>query len=186
VYPSSKPKIPVEETIETKKQAPVNWSRSRKVDLKHIAIVLRFDWPKKQAYGVTSITFSPFSPTNQLMLDAAFFTINAVAAEDGTPLKFEYNGGDSNDNLKITLNRVCRPGEDVTVKVDYRTNWVNATDPNNLSGSNGKGLRFFEQRQTIRIEPERYGQWEILSQIVTGFPATIHRTICERLNSQPP
>ncbi len=142
-YPAPKPNLPVQETKVEKKQASVNWSRSRKVDVKHIAIELRFNWPKKQAYGVTSITFSPFSPTNRVMFDAAFFTINAVTSRDGTPLKFEYNGGDSNDNLKIALNRVYRAGEDVTVKVDYRTNWVNATDPNNLSGSNGKGLRFF-------------------------------------------
>ncbi len=133
-----------ETKAEKKKLPPVNWTRSRKIDIKHIAIDLRFDWAKKQAYGATAITLAPFDLTGKIMLDAAFFTINSVTSQNGTPLKFEYDGGDKNDNLKVTLDRVYRAGEDVTVKIDYRTNWVNQTDPNTLNGSNGKGIRFFE------------------------------------------
>lgn len=136
----------VEETksSEKKKLPPVRWARSRKIDIKHIAIDLRFIWAKKQAYGVASVTLSPFDSTNQIALDAAFFTISSVTSQNGTPLKFDYDGSDKNDNLQITLDRVCPAGEDVTVKIAYRTNWVNTTDPNNLGGSNGKGIRFFE------------------------------------------
>jgi len=32
------------------------WQRVRNVDIMHIDIDLRFDWPKKQAYGLTTIT----------------------------------------------------------------------------------------------------------------------------------
>jgi aminopeptidase N len=134
-----------EETkAEKKKLPPVNWTRSRKIDVKHIAIDLRFDWAKKQAYGATAVTLAPIDSTHKITLDAALFTINSVTSQNGTPLKFEYDGSDKNDNLKITLDRVYRAGEDVTVKIDYRTNWVNMPDPNNLNGSNGKGIRFFE------------------------------------------
>ena len=134
-----------EETkAEKKKLPPVNWTRSRKIDIKHIAIDLRFDWAKKQAYGATAVTLAPIDSTNRITLDAALFTINSVTSQNGMPLKFEYDSSDKNDNLKITLDRVYRAGEDVTVKIDYRTNWVNMPDPNNLNGSNGKGIRFFE------------------------------------------
>lgn len=133
-----------EEGVARKKIPPVNWSRSRKIDVKHIMIDLRFDWPKQQAYGVTSITLAPYNSTNTIALDAAFLSISAVIAPNGAPLKFDYDGGDKNDNLKIMLDRAYQAGEDVTVKIAYRTNWVNKTDLIGLNGSNGKGIRFFE------------------------------------------
>ena len=53
---------------EKKKLLPVNWVRSRKIDVKHIDLDLRFDWDKTQAIGVETITFSPFSDTDKLHL----------------------------------------------------------------------------------------------------------------------
>lgn len=132
-----------QENKPTKKPVPpVNWMRARTIDVKHIAIDLRFDWQKKQAYGTTAITLAPFNRTTKITLDAAQLTINAISLASGKSLQFTYDGSDRNDNLAITLDREYQAGEDVTVKIDYRTNWVNRIDPNNLWGSNGKGLRF--------------------------------------------
>ncbi|MFN0107890.1 MAG: M1 family aminopeptidase [Blastocatellia bacterium] len=131
-----------ETKAEKKKLPPANWMRSRTIDVKHIAIDLRFDWQKKQARGTTAVTLAPFQRASKITLDAAHFTINSVKLANGKPLKYEYDGGDRNDNLAITLDREYQPGEDLTVKIEYRTNWVNQIDPNNLWGSNGKGLRF--------------------------------------------
>lgn len=144
---------------EKKKLPPVKWARSRKIDVKHIVIDLRFDWAKKQAYGVTSVTLAPFDSTDKIALDAAFFTINAVTSQSGTPLKFDYDHSDKNDNLQITLERIYQAGEDVTVKIAYRTNWVNTTDPNNLGGSTGKGIRFFAPTSNDLIRPREI--WSI-------------------------
>lgn len=127
---------------EKKSPPPFNLSRSRKINVKHIAINLRFDRNKKQAYGTAAITLSPLDSLDKFALDAGMLTINSISLINGTPLKFQYDGGDKNDNLKISLDRVYKTGEDVTVKIDYRTNWVNQPDPNNLGGTNGKGLRF--------------------------------------------
>ena len=136
-------------TKTAKKPLPtINRIRSRTIDVKHIAIDLRFDWEKKQAYGTTAITFSPFKLTNQITLDAGMFTINSITSQNGTPLKFRYEGGDKNDNLKIILERNYRAREELTIKIDYRTNWVNRADPNNIWGSYGKGLRFLEPTST--------------------------------------
>lgn len=122
----------------------VNWIRSRKIDVKHILIDLKFDWDKDQALGVSTLTVAPFADTDTITLDAAMMTINSVTLANGTPLKFTYDGKDDDDNLKITLDRVYKGGEDVTVKVDYKTNYVNSADGDTAIGSFGRGLRFIK------------------------------------------
>lgn len=144
---------------EIKKLPPVNLTRSRTIDVKHIAIDLRFDWQKRQAFGTTIITLSPLNPTSQISLDAGMLTINSIKL-NGTLLKFDYAGGDKNDNLKITLDRNYQANEEATVKIDYRTTWVNEVDPNGLSGggNTGKGLRFSQPTSNDPLKP-----WEIWS-----------------------
>lgn len=127
------------------KLPPVNWIRSRKIDIKHLDIDLRFDWDKEQAIGSTVVTFSPFADTDKFQLDAAMMTIDGVTRVGGGALKFAYDGKKDNDNLDITLDRVYRAGEDVSVKVDYKTNYVNKVDDTETSiGSFGRGLRFIK------------------------------------------
>lgn len=154
---SARPLIPEsvaqEASDEKKKPRPANWIRSRTIDVKRIAIDLRFDWRKKQAYGSTAITLSPFNSTNKITLDAGMLTINSITLANGTPLEFEYDGGDKNDGLAITLDRAYKAGEDLTVKIDYSTNCINQTDPNSLGGSNGKGLRFSEPTANDPLKP---------------------------------
>jgi hypothetical protein len=41
-----------------RKLPPVNWVRSRKIDVKNIALDLSFDWAKEQAIGTELITFA--------------------------------------------------------------------------------------------------------------------------------
>ena len=123
---------------------PVNWIRSRKIDVKHIAIDLRFDWDKEQAIGTSTVTAAPFSDSDHITLDAAAMTINSVKNASGKDLKFNYDAKGENDNLDITLDRVYKSGEDVTVKVDYATNYVNSADADTAIGSFGRGLRFIK------------------------------------------
>lgn len=129
-------------TQEKKQLPPANWMRARTIDIKHIAIDLRFDWVKKQASGTTAITLVPLHTTQFITLDAGMLTIKAITLANGAPLKFVYDGSDKNDALAITLDRPYQAREVVTVKIAYHTNWVNQLDPNTLGGSNGKGLRF--------------------------------------------
>lgn len=129
---------------ERRKLPPVNWIRSRTIDVKHLDIDLRFDWDKEQAYGTTVITLSPFEDTDTIPLDAAMMTINAVTLEGVGPLKFIYDGKGDNDNLKINLGRVYKTGEELKIKVDYRTNYVNKADADTAIGGFGRGLRFIK------------------------------------------
>ncbi len=129
---------------ETNKLPPANYVRSRNIDIKNVSIDLRFDWEKEQAYGSTVVTLAPFKDLNKFNLDAAEMQINSVTLANGTPLKFNYAGGSADDNLEIMLDRVYKSGEDLSVKIDYRTSYVNTADGDTAIGSFGRGLRFIK------------------------------------------
>ncbi len=141
------------------KLPPAQWSRPRTFDVQHIALDLQFDFVKKQALGAAEITLSLLAPTNQIALDAGFLTIQSVAIkgcmEKDTPVNFTYEGGDKNDNLLIPLDRKYDACEKLTLHIAYHTNYHNDSDPNNLWGSYGKGLRFFSPTST---EPRKRRQ----------------------------
>ena len=129
---------------ETKKLPPVNYVRSRNIDVKNVSIDLRFDWAKEQAYGSTVVTLAPFKDLSKFNLDAAEMQINSVTLANGTALKFNYAGGNADDNLEIILDRVYKRGEDLSVKIDYRTSYTNKADGDTAIGSFGRGLRFIK------------------------------------------
>ena len=130
--------------LEKKKLPPVNWIRSRDIDVKHVAIDIRFDWEKESAFGNTIVTVAPFKATDKIALDAAAMTVSSVTLPNGTPLKFSYDDKAEHNNLEITLDRIYQRGEDVSVKVDYRTNYVNQADADTAIGSFGRGLRYIK------------------------------------------
>lgn len=134
---------------------PAQPPRTRAVDVQHIALDLRFLFDKKQATGTATITLSPLTPTDKIALDAGHLTIHAIRTASGTPLKFDYDGSDKNDALQIRLDRTYTAGETIRLTIDYHTNFLNESDPNNLWGSYGKGLRFFEPTST---EPRKRRQ----------------------------
>lgn len=140
---------------ETKKLPPVNWIRSRTIDVKDISIDLRFDWDKEQAIGSTIITLAPFADTNRFPLDAASMTIESVALLNGTILKYNYDGKRDNDNLEVLLDRVYAAGEEIKVKVSYRTNHVNTADSETAIGSFGRGLRFIKPTADNPTKPRQ-------------------------------
>ena len=139
---------------EVKKLPPVNWIRSRTIDVKHVDIDLRFDWDKESAMGTTAVTLAPFTDTDKIALDAAEMQINSVAL-NGAPLKFNYKGGNSDNNLEIMLPRKYKRGEDLTVKIDYRTNYVNqAAKEDGITGF-GRGLRFIKPTEDEPNKPRQ-------------------------------
>ncbi len=138
--------------------AKVNEPRVRNIDVKHIALDLHFNWKKKQAYGTAAITFSPLKENNKITLDAGLLTINSVQLNE-KELKFNYDGGDKNDGLEITLDRAYKPEEEISIVIAYHTNWINEIDPTYLSGTNGKGLRFSEPTFNDPVKPKEI--WSI-------------------------
>ena len=148
------------QSIDTMQKLPsTKWNRVHIIDVKHIVLNLQFDWLKKQAYGTATISFVPYSATDKITLDAGMLTINNIKNQNEIVLKYQYDGSDKDDALQITLDRVYNAGEEVIVKIDYHTNYVNEIDPINLSGSNGKGLRFSQPTSNDPIKPKEI--WSI-------------------------
>ncbi|MFN8650739.1 MAG: M1 family aminopeptidase [Gemmatimonadales bacterium] len=135
----------------------------RTVDVTHLDIDLRLDWAARQARGSTVVTCSPLRATASITLDAGNLAIESITGEDGSTLAWRYDGGDRDQGLAIELGRVRRPGETVRLTIAYHTGWRNISDPNSLSGSDGKGIRFL---QPSTGEPVRRRQaWSV------GYPA---------------
>ncbi|MBA3335727.1 MAG: hypothetical protein H0T08_09000 [Acidobacteria bacterium] len=127
-----------------KKLPRVNYVRSRTIDVKNVSIDLRFDWDKEQAFGATTVTLAPFKDLDKFYLDAAAMNISAVSLASGAALKFNYDAKKEDDNLEIILDRTYKRGEDIAVKVEYRTSYVNKADAETAIGSFGRGLRFIK------------------------------------------
>jgi aminopeptidase N len=148
--------VPTEQPL---KNVPVSWSRVRTFDVKHSALDLRFDWTNKNAFGTATITLALFRPSNVVQLDAAKMTIYSITTANGLPLKYSYDGSERDGALAITLDHIYPAGDDLTLQIKYRTNWLNQSDPNNLAGSNGLGLRFLQPTST---EPTKRRQiWAV-------------------------
>ncbi len=71
-------------------------------------------------------------------------TINTLRLNDEKDLIFKYNMQDEDNVLQIFLDKTYEEGAELTLNVNYNTNYENQSDPNNIWGSFGKGIRFFE------------------------------------------
>ena len=129
-----------DEKNQVKKLPPVHYVRSRDYDMRHIALNLKFDWDKEQAFGTATVTLAPLTPNFQIVnLDAGALTINSVRLNE-RDLKFKYD--EPNANLSIDLERVYNIGESLTLTVDYRTKGLVVA--NTLGFGGGGGLKFIK------------------------------------------
>ncbi len=118
------------------------------IDTKHILLNLyEFNWQKKQVFGNAVITFSTLTESDHILLDAGFLTIYTVKINE-QEVSFQNDGGDATKNVRIQLDRIYSPEEEVTVEIQYASNHENKADPNAISGSFGKGLRFLAPTST--------------------------------------
>lgn len=131
-----------------------NYAFGQNIDTKHISLVLQFDWEKKQAFGTEEITASVTKESNTIYLDAGMLCIQSVELNH-QQLKFNYDGGDADNNLEIFLNKKYSPSEIFTLQITYHSTYENRSDPNNIGGSFGKGLRFFLPTSTT---PNKHSQ----------------------------
>ncbi len=123
-----------------KKLPKVNYVRSRDFDVRHIALDLKFDWEKEQAYGTAAITLAPLATDfRQINLDAGAMIINSVKMA-GKDLKFQYD--ETKSNLAINLDKVYAVGEALTLTIDYRSKGLVVA--NTLGFGGGGGLKFIK------------------------------------------
>lgn len=124
------------------------------IDVQHIRLDLRFDINGRRASGTATITVAALDRTDTLALDAGDLHITGITA-NGVALPYTYAGGDADGGLRIALPAQYPVGGSITLAIAYSTTYVNQSDPNNLGGSFGKGLRFFAPTTT---EPRKRTQ----------------------------
>lgn len=124
------------------------------IDTKHLSLHLQFDWKKRQATGIAEITATLINGGTKIYLDAGKLNIQSIEL-NSQKLAYTYDGGEADNNLAITLNKNYAPSEDFTIKIAYQTTYENQADPNAISGSFGKGLRFFQATSTT---PSKHNQ----------------------------
>jgi aminopeptidase N len=94
-----------------------NASQTRKVDLLHTKLDVRFDWAKQHLLGKAAIKMKPwFYPQSEVVLDAKNFDIKSVTFEGKKePLKYTYN----NEQITIQLGKTFTRNDDFTLAIEY-------------------------------------------------------------------
>ncbi|HUI73665.1 MAG TPA: M1 family aminopeptidase [Candidatus Acidoferrum sp.] len=91
------------------------YARSRKYDLQHSRIVLRFDTEQKKVIGDVTHTISVFRDgTSELAFDSSGLDIESVTV-DKAKAKFEVSGA----KLDVTLPHAAKAGETLEVEIRY-------------------------------------------------------------------
>lgn len=129
---------------------PFQTPRLAHFDVQHVILNLHFDWQKKQAFGKAILQIKPLAKLNNIYLDAVDLSIESITM-NGNPLKFNVLKEKSSDNLAISFPSPLKAL--AAIEITYHTNFINDIDPNNLSGSNGKGLRFSQPSSNDPIKP---------------------------------
>jgi len=108
---------------------------SHDFDTQNIKLDLRFDWEHDQAIGIETITLAPLvTDLRRIELDAANMTFNSIKLASGAQLKFEFD--QSQEKLRITLDRAYQPSDVLNILIDYHTNGAQTT-PTVVSASGG-------------------------------------------------
>lgn len=129
---------------------PIQTPRLAHFDVQHVILNLHFDWQKKQAFGKAILQIQPLSKLKNIYLDAVDLSIESITM-NGKSLKFNVLKEKSSDNLAISFPSPLKAL--AAIEITYHTNFINDIDPNNLSGSNGKGLRFSQPSSNDPIKP---------------------------------
>nr|MBA2338758.1 hypothetical protein [Pyrinomonadaceae bacterium] len=114
---------------------------ARNYDTRHIKLDLSFDWEREQARGEATLTFAPLVKGMRMVeFDAGNMTFASVKLLSGAPLQF--TSDPVKEKLRITLDRVYQPKEEITVVISYRTNGTVKTP--GIGGAFGRGLAFIK------------------------------------------
>ena len=128
-------------------------SHTRKNDLLHTRLDIRFDWKKRHVHGKAQLKFSPyFYPTQNLVLDAKGFDIHQLGIIDGeTTKKLSYTY--ENDLLDIQLDRSYMRGESYEIVIDYTAKPSERASNTGGAITSEQGLYFIDPDSTDPNKP---------------------------------
>ncbi|MEM7701535.1 MAG: M1 family aminopeptidase [Pseudomonadota bacterium] len=112
------------------------------LDVEHVALDLRFDMDRQQAAGTATIHLRSKQETSRIVLDAVGLDVRKIEWQGEGPVGFELVQGRENGALVIDLGRAVTPADPLVFTIQYTAQALNGTDPSNIWGSVGRGLRF--------------------------------------------
>jgi aminopeptidase N len=101
----------------TGQTARPNFTRPTNYDVQHYIIRVRFDRPKKQVFGDTTVRLKPLAGGfTQAELDASDMSFESVTLEGSdTPLKFKV----ANEKVIVTLDKAYKPENTIGIRFKY-------------------------------------------------------------------
>ncbi len=124
-------------------------SYSRKFDLLHTSLDLRFDWMKKKVLGNATLTITPYFYDDQyLTIDAKQFDVQRVLIldlNDSLELEHDYDG----EVITLDLGRLYSRKDTINIHIEYEAN------PSQNSGYDDKGLYFVNPDSSHSFKPQQ-------------------------------
>ena len=141
------------ETQDTSWKKILQESNPKINDLVHTKLDVKFDYAKAYMYGKAWITLKPhFYNTDSLLLDAKGMDIKDVSVMKGTAkskLKYNYDGM----QLRITLDKIYKGGENYTIYIDYTSKPNELTVKGSAAITDAKGLYFINPKGEDKDKP---------------------------------
>lgn len=128
--------------------SPYRASRTRKHDLIHTKLEVRFDIKNHWLHGVATLELTPyFYPQNELELDAKGFdihTISLVKDDEKEPLTYQY------DDVKLTiaLDKTYQKDEHYFIEIAYTAKPDDLPEGGSAAITSDKGLYFIDADST--------------------------------------
>lgn len=120
---------------------PMRIFNPRPYDVQHYKIALRFDQPKRQFFGTTTITLVPRQLIRSCTFDAEVLTIRAARSGTGTPLAFKQDSG----AVTVQLPYETSPAETIQVTFEYDGTQIGIdADRWGVSKNYHLGIEFFD------------------------------------------
>ena len=128
---------------------------TRKHDLLHTSLDVRFDWEKQHLLGKATLKLKPyFYSTNLLVLDAKGFDFHKVSIVKGNSkmdTEYDYDGA----KITIALDREYKRTEEYSVYIEYtaKPNELDVTGSSAITSA--KGLYFINPKGEDKTKPRQ-------------------------------
>lgn len=110
--------------------------------LEHVRLDLRPDFTQRRIDGQALLSLRTSRGGDELRLDAARLDIHRISLA-GRSLRFDYDGSAADGALRVRLPRPQKAGAALQLRIRYSAARDNASDPANIWGSTGLGVRWF-------------------------------------------
>lgn len=130
-------------------------AETRKIDLIHTKLQVRFDWENAYLFGKATLTVKPyFYETDVVVLDAKGFEFHNVAlATDTSKIDLEYTY--ENDKITIKLDRVYKNSEQLNLFLDYTAKPNELEAEGSTAITDAKGLYFINPKKEEEDKPQQ-------------------------------